>query len=140
MLGARLSLKPENYPLLTWDKTHLRNGSAGLPSATQTQCVHPQKSLKSSTFTCLLNVIEQKFLKILASLLPRILYGARSYRCTFVDAFASYVRADAQPLKKGHPVQLRFKLMPTSFKFLKGQVLHRVHHDSKLSKSASQVL
>ncbi|CAM9414795.1 unnamed protein product, partial [Hapterophycus canaliculatus] len=33
----------------------------------------------------------------------------------------SYLRTDAQPMKRGEPVQIRFKLMPTSFKFLKGQ-------------------
>ena len=36
--------------------------------------------------------------------------------------FDSYLRVDAQPLEKGRPVELRFKLMPTSFRFLKGQV------------------
>ncbi|CAM9160908.1 unnamed protein product, partial [Laminaria digitata] len=30
-------------------------------------------------------------------------------------------RADAQPLEEGRPVELKFKLMPSSFKFLKGQ-------------------
>ncbi|CAM9566255.1 unnamed protein product [Scytosiphon promiscuus] len=33
----------------------------------------------------------------------------------------SYLGTDAQPMKKGQPVEVRFKLMPTSFKFLKGQ-------------------
>eukprot|EP00903_Cladosiphon_okamuranus_P019285 g17726.t1 len=33
----------------------------------------------------------------------------------------SYLRADAEPLEKGKPVEIRFKLSPTSFKFLKGQ-------------------
>eukprot|EP00752_Nemacystus_decipiens_P002035 g1950.t1 len=33
----------------------------------------------------------------------------------------SYLRKDAQPLEKGRPVEIRFKLSPTSFKFLKGQ-------------------
>ncbi|CAM9189898.1 unnamed protein product [Pylaiella littoralis] len=33
----------------------------------------------------------------------------------------SYLRADAQPLVAGQPVEIRFKLSPTSFKFLKGQ-------------------
>ncbi|CAB1096662.1 unnamed protein product [Ectocarpus sp. CCAP 1310/34] len=33
----------------------------------------------------------------------------------------SYLRSDAQPLRKGQPVEIKFKLMPTSFKFLKGQ-------------------
>ena len=36
--------------------------------------------------------------------------------------FLSYRRTDAQPLEEGRPVELKFKLMPTSFKFLKGQV------------------
>ncbi|CAM9845879.1 unnamed protein product [Ectocarpus sp. 6 AP-2014] len=33
----------------------------------------------------------------------------------------SYLRSDAQPLRTGQPVEIKFKLMPTSFKFLKGQ-------------------
>lgn len=36
----------------------------------------------------------------------------------------SYLRADAQPLEKGRPVEIKFKLSPTSFRFLKGQVRH----------------
>ncbi|CAM9967477.1 unnamed protein product, partial [Choristocarpus tenellus] len=33
----------------------------------------------------------------------------------------SFKRSDAKELRRGVPVKVRFRLMPTSFKFLKGQ-------------------
>lgn len=46
-----------------------------------------------------------------------------SITCRYRYCNHSYLRADAQPVEKGRPVELKFKLMPTSFKFLKGQVM-----------------